>query len=43
MSDHPETAELDINQPIVHPDDSGCVVADCRILLVRSEGPGQQS
>ena len=32
-ADHPEIAELDINPLIVHPQGSGCSVADCRILL----------
>ncbi|MEW6261539.1 MAG: acetate--CoA ligase alpha subunit [Thermodesulfobacteriota bacterium] len=36
ISDHPEIAELDINPLIVYPDGEGCVVADSRILLVKS-------
>ncbi len=32
-ADHPEIAELDINPLMVHEEDKGCSVADCRILL----------
>jgi len=37
VSDHPEIAELDINPLIVYPEGQGCVVADSRVLLKRSD------
>jgi acetyltransferase len=37
VSDHTEIAELDINPLIVYPEGQGCVVADSRVLLKRSD------
>ncbi|MHC4271719.1 MAG: acetate--CoA ligase alpha subunit, partial [Planctomycetota bacterium] len=37
LTEHPEIAELDINPLIVYPEGQGCVVADSRILLTKTE------
>lgn len=40
VCNHPEISELDINPLIVHPQGSGCSVADSRIMLRRASGQG---
>ncbi len=41
VRNHPEILELDINPLLVHGEDEGATVADCRIILMASDDSGQ--